>query len=307
MSEATPGTAVTLPAEPAPAAPALPPPRCQNCAAELAGPYCATCGQRHDPHMHSLGHFVIEATENLTHADSRVWRTLWPLLAKPGFLTREFFNGRRSSYLPPFRLYLVVSVLFFLIAALVPNGEREVPVVFIDGSPNASESAKEAACEKDLTYEGPGEGWIQPLLVDACRKTARDDGRALKEAFTHNIPRALFVFLPLLAAAMMLLYWRPRRFYVEHLLFFIHTHSFVFVAFALYLGLAAVLPWDAAAPWLLLALLVYVPWYLLRAMRVVYGQSRRRTLAKFVALSLIYVLFGVAMLLFTLAVSVVAL
>jgi uncharacterized BrkB/YihY/UPF0761 family membrane protein len=68
-----------------------------------------------------------------------------------------------------------------------------------------------------------------------------------------------------------------------------------------------VLPWDAAAPWLLFALLSYIPWYLLRAMRVVYGQSRRRTLAKFVALTLFYVLLGVAILLFTLAVSVVAL
>ena len=171
--------------------------------------------------------------------------------------------------------------------------------MFVDGRPSA--------CEKDVSYEGPGQGWIQPLLLDACRKTVRDDGRALKDAFVHNIPRALFVFLPLLAAVMVLLYWRPRRFYVEHLLFFIHTHSFVFVALALYLGLAAVLPWDAAAPWLLFALLLYIQWYLLRAMRVVYGQSRRRTLAKFVALTLIYVLAGMAILLFTLVVSVVAL
>ena len=46
----------------------------------------------------------------------------------------------------------------------------------------------------------------------------------------HNIPRAMFMFLPLLALVMKLLYWRPKRYYVEHLLFLIHNHAFVFLA-----------------------------------------------------------------------------
>jgi hypothetical protein len=58
---------------------------------------------------------------------------------------------------------------------------------------------------------------------------AIDNGRALREAFLHNLPRALFVFLPLLAGAMMLMYWWPRRYYVEHLLLFVHNHAFVFL------------------------------------------------------------------------------
>ena len=40
----------------------------------------------------------------------------------------------------------------------------------------------------------------------------------------------MFVFLPLLALVMKLLYWRPKRFYVEHLLFLVHNHAFVFLA-----------------------------------------------------------------------------
>ena len=49
----------------------------------------------------------------------------------------------------------------------------------------------------------------------------------------HNIPRAMFVFLPLLALSMKPLYWRPKRYYVEHLLFLIHNHAFVFLVLAL--------------------------------------------------------------------------
>src|SRR5262245_51891783 len=68
--------------------------------------------------MHSLREFLAEATEVFTHADSRLWRTIRPLLLRPGFLTREFLRGRRARYLPPFRLYIVASVLFFLFASL---------------------------------------------------------------------------------------------------------------------------------------------------------------------------------------------
>ena len=66
-------------------------------------------------------------------------------------------------------------------------------------------------------------------LHEACAKVAEDSGAALFKAFVHNIPKAMFVFLPLLALAMKPLYWRPKRYYVEHLLFLIHNHAFVFL------------------------------------------------------------------------------
>ena len=64
--------------------------------------------------LHTVAHFAAEAFESISHADSRLWKTLWYLLSRPGFLTREFFEGKRVRYLPPFRLYLVISVVFFL-------------------------------------------------------------------------------------------------------------------------------------------------------------------------------------------------
>src|SRR5579862_3912078 len=104
----------------APAAPA-----CANCGAALAGRYCSACGQRVEPPLHTLWHFAQVATEDVTHADSRLWRSLAALLFKPGFLTREFLAGRRASYLPPVRLYLVLSVVFFIwLAATAHTGER---------------------------------------------------------------------------------------------------------------------------------------------------------------------------------------
>ena len=70
-------------------------------------------------------------------------------------------------------------------------------------------------------------------LQAACAKVAEDHGAGLGRAIVHNIPKAMFVFLPLLALAMKPLYWRPKRYYVEHLLFLIHNHAFVFLVLAI--------------------------------------------------------------------------
>ncbi len=43
----------------------------------------------------------------------------------------------------------------------------------------------------------------------------------------------MFLFLPSVAAAMLLLYWRPRRLFVEHLVFLLHNHAAAFLAFSI--------------------------------------------------------------------------
>lgn len=254
--------------------------------------------------MQTIGHFVAEATESLTHADSRLWRTLGALLLRPGFLTREFFAGRRVRYLPPVRLYLVISVLFFVVAAALPgDGGLRLQV----GDPALAAPAVPAAstdrCD-DLDYEGPGESWLRPRLAASCRTLQREGSAALVEAFRHNLPRALFLLLPAIAAVMALMYWRPRRFYVEHLLFLVHNHACVFLVGTLLLPVAQLLPGTGVVA---LAALAYFAWYFHRALRVFYGQGHGRTLAKLVALAAIYATLGGAVLLLTLGYSLVTL
>ncbi len=58
---------------------------------------------------------------------------------------------------------------------------------------------------------------LQQALVAACEKTRADQGKELQRNLIHNLGRAMFVFLPLLAALMTLLYLRQKRYYVEHL------------------------------------------------------------------------------------------
>jgi hypothetical protein len=263
--------------------------RCTNCGAAATGVYCARCGQRIEPHIHTVWGFTREATESLTHADSRLWRTLLTLLLKPGQLTREFLDGRRASYLPPFRLYLVLSLLFFVVASLLGEGD----VVQLDRQTSADERVGVAETKDDrkscegLKYGGPWEDRLQPSFKRACEQAVADGGRALWREFMTNVPRMLVLFLPLIAFVMMLMYWLPRRYYVEHLLFFVHNHSFTFLLFLLLMLVTRPLP-EGLGGLLTFAALVYAAWYLFRAMRVVYGQGRILTLAKYLTLAVAY-------------------
>jgi hypothetical protein len=278
----------------------------------VTGRYCAACGQRLEPPVHSLWHFTRVATEDLTHADSRLWRTLETLLFRPGHLTREFLDGRRARYLPPVRLYLVISVVFFLWASAthyqpkvlqVKNPDSGPPQTVLTplegafGTPLPGESAEQHAervCSSGVNYDGPWRERMQPAAHRACVRLVLDRGRSLPEVFLHNVPRALFIFLPLLAGAMMLMYWRPRHYYVEHLLLFVHNHAFVFVLLLL-AGLASALLPELSA-WISGAVTLYIAWYAYRSMRVVYGQGRSLTLAKLVLLSFFYLVSGSLML-----------
>jgi hypothetical protein len=274
---------------------------CANCGTPLSGRFCGACGQRHEPHIHSLREFASEATESLTHADSRVWRTLWPLLVKPGFLTKEFLEGRRARYLPPFRLYLVLSVVFFVIAQ-VGNGEDFTQAYTQDFAASArkSESAAQSPAEtpqqradrmcRDATWELSGKSYIEPRLREGCRKIVMDGGRGLLQAIYYNTPRGLIILLPLLALTMRLMYLR--RYYVEHLLFFVHTHAFAFVFLTVYVLAVQLIPFDWFTGLATTAMVFLIPYYTYRAMLRVYAQGKWLTRLKFWLLAVAYVALG---------------
>jgi hypothetical protein len=88
--------------------------QCRNCDALLEGPYCQRCGQKDVDLERPVRELVAEVAKETFEVDGRAARTLKVLFRHPGVLTREFLAGRRRSYTPPFRLYLVISVVSFL-------------------------------------------------------------------------------------------------------------------------------------------------------------------------------------------------
>ncbi len=335
-------------------------PDCLNCGTELRGQYCGHCGQRATSRLISLWELVRDGFGDLLDVDSRLWRTMIPLLVRPGQLTLDYLQGRRARYMPPFRMYLVLSLVFFVIAFFDPRDDLSL-LFEPEPEPTPEEqAAKDEERDRNLdeaqqtiedladrgilsqeeagkvlteigeesddratvTIYGESDGddglnfqydeetgdcvvtgvdrlpdWLQRRLTQErleriCERVGADDGKSLGDLLLDNIPVALIVLLPFMALVLKALYPLSRRYFVEHLLFFVHFHAFFFLILTLQilfgrLGPMIFIP-EPIVILILVAASLYIPVYLYKAMRRVYGQGHLLTGAKYVVLSVTY-------------------
>jgi hypothetical protein len=179
---------------------------CPNCGTPLAGRYCANCGQKKTPISPTLAYFVHDLTHELLHVDGKIFRSIWLLLARPGFLTREYFLGRRASYISPIRLYLIFSIAFFAAAAL-------------PGRPPVFEPTDEAEV-------GPIGAFLGLETMSAA-----EANEVINRARHDWVPRVMFVLVPL--AALLVQVVNRGRTYPQHLYFALHVHAAIFALLAL--------------------------------------------------------------------------
>jgi hypothetical protein len=94
---------------------------CENCGTPLLGPHCYRCGQSVDGLVRHFSNIIGDFLDTVLNIDARVLRSLWPLFAKPGYLSREYFAGRRVRYVSPVRLFVFLSIVTFFVARLTLN------------------------------------------------------------------------------------------------------------------------------------------------------------------------------------------
>src|ERR1700730_15650741 len=88
---------------------------CLNCGFTVEERFCSRCGQENIEPKESFGHLVGHFFADITHFDSKFFMTVKDLVWKPGFLTKEYAEGRRMRYLNPIRMYVFISAIFFLV------------------------------------------------------------------------------------------------------------------------------------------------------------------------------------------------
>lgn len=92
---------------------------CANCGTPMQGNFCHACGQSIHSVLKPVHHMLEDTMDLVLHVDARVVHTLPPLLLRPGFLTLEYFAGRRVRYIAPFRLMFVLCLLAFFVSHFV--------------------------------------------------------------------------------------------------------------------------------------------------------------------------------------------
>ncbi len=165
---------------------------CSNCGTELAGAYCHTCGQLAENFHKSIWHLFMEVLESFFHFDGRLWRTLPPLIYKPGELTHNFINGKRAYQVPPFRLFLVVLVIVFIAGqyGMAGQGDGSDPVstgivrTNVNGVSMGSEDAREQARQEIMNDSAMSEAEKRQAIaaVNGDWSTfGKDLARSIKE------------------------------------------------------------------------------------------------------------------------------
>ena len=148
--------------------------------------------------------------------------------------------------------------------------------------------------------------WINHEIGESPEK-----GRAIEanpDLMTDKVldvlPGTMFVLLPLVALLLKFWYLFARRYYVEHLVFALHNHAFIFVTFIVMIVIGTIAEWrepdgtgalTTGSGWIRTALFSWIPVYLLLSLKRVYRQGWGLTVGKYVAIGISYlILLGFA-------------
>jgi hypothetical protein len=354
---------------------------CLNCGTIVQGKYCHVCGQENVVPKESFWHMVTHFSYDITHFDSKFFTSLKDLLFKPGFLSKEYMNGKRASYLHPVKMYVFTSAIFFLLffsffspksnfkvsdpedmtgterleelnrleKKLIINKElladssvdrklkkladmRDTtrPVtrsdfeqldstkleINISGRSNNYTSVGQYDSAQQALPSAERDNWFMRRLIKkeiAINNKYRYDPKAaldkLVNTVIHRLPYMLFISLPLFALILKLLYVRRKNFYyADHGVFTIHLYIFTFILMLIVftMGTLSNKGWG----FLNLVIILLVLWlfvYLYLAMKRFYGQSRWKTIIKFIFAAALSLLMMTILLTFFFLFSVVEL
>ncbi|MBO0331605.1 DUF3667 domain-containing protein [[Muricauda] lutisoli] len=90
--------------------------KCLNCGhpLDISDKYCPNCSQANSTKKLTLKDFFDEFFSSLINYDSKLLKTLYALLLRPGRITEDYVNGKRITYTNPFRFLLSLAFLYFL-------------------------------------------------------------------------------------------------------------------------------------------------------------------------------------------------
>lgn len=261
--------------------------QCANCAAPLTGPFCAQCGQGARDFHRPFSTLLSEGVGELLSLDTRLIRTVRPLLFTPGHVTKEYLAGHRVALVSPLRAYLVAALVFFGLFNVFTVAAPPV-YVFIAGSAEEAEAkAERSPSGSKVTIGLPEHVWFGDQKFQEVSARARAHPDAFARTSYQYIQTAFFLFVPI-SALILELFYRKQGYYIEHLVFALYQHAFLFLNFTVWFligrlglpGLAALSLRSVIALWLLAALPI--------ALRRVYGGSWLATILKSIGLFLMY-------------------
>jgi hypothetical protein len=308
---------------------ASPPPLpfCENCGANMSGPFCSQCGQHAVDYRRSFGRVFADVLDSFLNWDSKFTLSLWLLMSRPWKLTIDFLSGKRVRHMHPLRLYLLISIVFFFgvhelatQANLNPRTHRDLtpeekakldaklsklPADVqaevkqeIDKSakpksetkaPENDEGFLEVGTDKDDPNASPFEKWLNRRLKERIGEHGVN-AKVFFLALVGHLPAMMLCCIPLFALVLKILYSFRRVLYIDHLIYALHIHAFAYLAILIIGFTAAGLKHVAPilSGWVTAGLIVTAIMQLLFSIRRVYRQGWFMSIFKFLFGGVIY-------------------
>ena len=150
---------------------------CLNCGTKLQDIFCHHCGQKDLPKRQTLGELLTNFISSFWSYEGKFFLTAKYLLTRPGFLAKEYSEGKRESYYHPARMYVFISFVFFLTLVLVPdsNKEEEMKDISKADAKEVNRELKEAGLDTITNNQGLN-NIISKAVADSVRKDMEKEG-----------------------------------------------------------------------------------------------------------------------------------
>jgi hypothetical protein len=256
---------------------------CRNCGVPVPGKFCPECGQDTATRTRTVAEFIRELIAQYAGREGRIWQTFSKLFFAPGVLTVDYLGGRRTRYLRPLQLYLIASVTVF--AAVQFFGLSLDLRLY--GDHGAHLLRNSPLTGEDKQSVGSRLAPMQILLDHVDTPGVRRFGAMspqerfgfLRARRVQFVSYFVLLLVPAYGLTLGLFYRNRRRRYGEHLIFSLHSHSFLLFMLLIEAKLPALVA-NALSLWVIA--------YFTVALKRVYGGTWVETLARGTATLTLY-------------------
>jgi rRNA maturation protein Nop10 len=297
---------------------------CKNCDHQFTGKFCSNCGQSVKELERPIRFMIADFMGTIITFDTRLVKTLVTILFKPGYLTIDYLAGKRARYMPPFRFYLFISFVMFLLMSLVTNKSikdnydsskedfkvvKNEMVAVADSVQNSNDSIYVATRETikaeldsaaiDSTDIDDIDTFISSM-EDLAEDVENGDSKYSKtikmiesypELYINKLYQftswSLFLFMPIFAFLLWISFFRTKKLYIGHLIFALNIHSFIFTITAIVIAVNLIFK-NHSTGWIGY-LYFLVPIYQVVGARRIY---KRKWINAFFKMTLIWMMYG---------------
>lgn len=298
---------------------------CSNCKTTLTEKdnYCPNCGQRNRDINLSIWDLLLDFLGDYFSFDSKLFRTIKPLVFSPGKVPLDFVEGKRAYYIPPLRTFIFLSfVTFFIWGSIsVPSDfddSSSIDIVepkslldqyidsvtasfFIPVTIRIDTSLEDSAVMNSIEYLfsprypanevvdslAPEVNPLVKFTLSQMLQVFRQGKQSSRDYFLSNLPIALLLLQPFVALLLLIFYKTSEHgLFIQHLIFSVYFHSFVLI-----LGiLNFILMWFVDSNIALIISSILLAVYLFFSMQRFYQQGFLRTVFIWLGIVVLYVL-----------------